>query len=335
MQKNLVWLAVSCTLCGSAHAQSAVTVYGSFDGGVRHLTNVDAAGNSRTSIGSNGLFNPNRLGFKGVEDLGDGMNAHFTLESGFNSGTGALDNAGNVLFNRTAAVGIGGKWGSLDVGRQYTVAFKTMLGYETFRYQYPSVTQSVFMTAGFRNNNDIQYIVNLGGLTVRTEYAAGEQAGSSGNGATEALGVTYADGPVNAGAAYTRKKNLVGAVYRDYTHYTAGGAYTAGPWRANLGYIEEIQETAAFDTRNRYVLAGLSYRFEPTFAVTGGYYATRNKTAGLDGKRRLYLISAVYSLSKRTDLYLENDRATFSGTLLPATARTGQTGISTGINHFF
>ena len=101
-------LAAAALLPAAVSAQtSAVTVYGSIDGGVRYQTNVDAAGNGLLSTTS-GNYYPNRLGFRGKEDLGNGLNAHFQLESGFNDKTGALDNTNNVLFNRTAAVGLGG-----------------------------------------------------------------------------------------------------------------------------------------------------------------------------------------------------------------------------------
>ena len=107
-------LAAAALLPAAASAQSSVTVYGSIDGGVRYQTNVDAAGNGLLSTTS-GNYYANRLGFRGKEDLGNGLNAHFQLESGFNDKTGALDNTNNVLFNRTAAVGLGGAWGSVDL----------------------------------------------------------------------------------------------------------------------------------------------------------------------------------------------------------------------------
>ncbi len=77
----------------------SAAIYGSFDGGVRRLSNVNAAGDDRVTVGSTGTSMSNRIGFRGMEDLGGGYNAHFTLESGFNTGTGALD-AANTLFNR-------------------------------------------------------------------------------------------------------------------------------------------------------------------------------------------------------------------------------------------
>src|SRR5699024_4514105 len=60
-------------------SQSSISIYGTIDGGVRHLTNATIAG-STTKIGSNGEYYNNRLGFKGVEDLGGGTNVHFHLE---------------------------------------------------------------------------------------------------------------------------------------------------------------------------------------------------------------------------------------------------------------
>ena len=132
MKKSLLVLAVLSAFAGVASAQSAVTIYGTFDGGLRNLTNTNATGQSTFKMGSNGTYNSNRIGFKGVEDLGGGLNAHFALETGFNSGTGALDNANNQLFNRTATVGVGSAMGSVDLGRQYTVAFRTIAAYDPF-----------------------------------------------------------------------------------------------------------------------------------------------------------------------------------------------------------
>ena len=94
MKKSLLALAVLGVFAGAAQAQSSVTVYGSFDGGLRH---TNSAAGSAWTVSSNGTYLSNRIGFKGVEDLGGGLNAHFTLETGFNTGNGALDNTTNQL----------------------------------------------------------------------------------------------------------------------------------------------------------------------------------------------------------------------------------------------
>ncbi len=350
MKKTIFALSMLGAVSGLAHAQSGVTVYGTFDGGLRNLTNTTAAGDGKLTVGSNGLYLANRLGFTGTEDLGGGNNAKFVLETGFNPGTGGLDNANGVLFNRSAWVGLNGKWGSLSAGRQYTVAFQAAKDYEPFTYRYISLIPvgggagttlpaaavaaglGASATSGPRLNNDIQYSGTFGAMTVMAEFAAGEQAGSSGKGSAQAVGMKYSDGPLNVGAAYTQKKTIAGF---DNQSHTVGGGYKFGPLSAKLGYAQERQASLAAGTyRNKVSWAGLVYPLTPQIELIGAWYNTRysNQTSG---KRDLFIASATYALSKRTRLYAEIDRNKYSGALLPATRQGGQTGVSAGMNHAF
>ncbi|RJG07177.1 porin [Noviherbaspirillum cavernae] len=354
MKKSLLALAVLGAFAASAHAQSSVTVYGSFDGGVRYVNNVNAAGDDRTSVSSNGTFNSNRLGFRGVEDLGGGLNARFTLESGFNTGTGAFDNAANNIFNRTAAVGIGGAWGGIDLGRQYSVSFKTIGAYDPFNYKYTGIIPLAAAAAGSgatsiggtRFNNDIQYTGTFGPATIRAEYALGETTGSNSNGSAVAVGGTFATGPFSVGGAYTQKKPNVGTAaapnFQDNNQWTIGGAYKIAALRVAGGYIREKQEfAAAADTTVKNGWIGASYNFTPAFELSGAWYQTKTNVAVLgDGKRDLFIFGAIYSLSKRTNIYADIDYARLSGTsrlINPATgaSQDRQTGFSVGLNHLF
>jgi predicted porin len=86
MKKSLFAIAAVTAFAGAAQAQSSVTVYGIVDVGY-------AGGNSRASTSSavnqatfsmlqaSGGLSSNRLGFRGVEDLGGGTSAKFVLES--------------------------------------------------------------------------------------------------------------------------------------------------------------------------------------------------------------------------------------------------------------
>src|SRR4051812_11868678 len=130
MKKSLLALAVLGAFAGAAHAQTSVTLYGSVDGGIRNKSNMNAAGDSQFAFGS-GVYYSNRWGVKGTEDLGGGLNGHFTLEGGYNTGTGAQNTAG-FLFDRSSFVGVGGSWGSLDLGLQYSLAFKTVGKFDPF-----------------------------------------------------------------------------------------------------------------------------------------------------------------------------------------------------------
>jgi len=370
MKKSLLALAVLGAFAGVAQAQTSVTIYGSFDAGVRNQRDVDAAGRSRTTMSSTGTYNSNRLGFKGVEDLGGGLNAHFTLESGFNSGTGALNNNDNRLFQRSAFVGLGGQWGSLDLGRQYTVAFKTVGAYDPFNYKFTGIIPltAASVSAGTRNDNDIQYTGTFGPITARAEYALGERAGGGSGNTAAAVGATYANGPFSVGGAYTKRNpNLATAAqttagvtnFQDNTHWTVGGAFTFGPARIAAGYANETQDRAngrgEADQKNAWI--GGSYDITPALGLTAAYYHTKvdagafGTTNTAAGKRGLFIIGATYALSKRTNFYADIDYAkykdglvtpstgsnviTSQSSLISAPGQDTMLGFSVGINHLF
>src|SRR5574337_108525 len=125
MKKSLLALAALASLggfAGAASAQSSVTVFGVVDESINYIENKNAAGAKNKSwyLAANQL-NSNRLGFRGVEDLGGGLQAGFWLEAGMNNGTGyAGGGSGNVsntdtpsgqLVNRRSTVSRRGKWG--------------------------------------------------------------------------------------------------------------------------------------------------------------------------------------------------------------------------------
>lgn len=339
MKKSLLALAVLGAFAGAAQAQSAVTIYGSFDGGVRYRTNVNAAGDSIWTMGSNGTYNSNRIGFKGVEDLGGGMNAHFTLETGYNTGTGQLDNAASQLFNRTASVGLGGKAGestwAVDLGRQYTNAFLTVITYDPFTFRYPGIALGVPATAGVRYNNDLKYTGNFGPVTARAEYSFGEVAGNNSAGSARSVSLGYKAGPLSAGAAYT---DLRGATDLQTKHWTLGGAYSFGTARVTVGYADQkAAQTTGIDTQSKWMWVGLNYNVSPALEITPAWY--RNKQDGgvagaLNGKKDLFMLSAAYALSKRTNFYALVDHARLDDALRVGT-QDRQNEVAVGINHLF
>jgi predicted porin len=347
MKNTFIAFAVLGAFAGVAQAQTNVTVYGSYDAGLRDLTNVDRAGHSKLALSSTGTYDSNRLGFKGNEDLGGGTSVHFDLEAGFNSGTGASDNTANLLFNRYSFVGITGKYGTVDLGRKFTVAHDIIYGYDPFYLKFLSITLAGPSTSsqGARNSNDVMYIGNYGGLTARAEYSLGEQAGSATNGSTESVGMSYAQGPYSFGGAYTKKKTSVVAntgPYLDYDHYTAGGAYVFGPFRATVGYVNEDQKTVGTvgDTTNKYAWTGLNWTVTPTVALTAAYYTVKNTTAGVDGRKNVAMLGAVYNLSKTFYFYSEIDDTSYkngyvSNLVLNPAGHSEQTGVSVGMVKWF
>jgi predicted porin len=359
MNKSLLALGVLSVFAFDAHAQSSVTLYGSIDGGVRYVKNANAAGASSVAVNSNGTNYSNRFGFRGVEDLGGGMNAHFDLEVGFNAGTGALDSAtptGNgYLFNRQASVGLGGPWGTLDFGHQFSISFRTIAMYDPFNYKIgytyaallplPSNTVGSNATSvfgGTRLNNDVQYTKAFGPVTARGEISLGGVAGSATTNSAGAVGLTYADGPLTMGAAYTKKKvasssgsaNIPAAATGSSPTFgddawTLGASYTIGALRIAGGYNSETLKGAlnpaattgdlgvlltpsGSNTSQKIAWLGAGYDVTPAFNITTGWFQTTYDTARIgntpaDGKKELFITGLTYNLSKRTYLYAEAD----------------------------
>src|SRR5688572_1099677 len=101
MKKSLLACAILGAFTGAAFAQTSVTIYGVVDAGVERYDN-DATDVIRLS---SGIQSGSRLGFRGSEDLGGGLSAIFTLESGFNIDDGTMGQGGR-LFGRQAFVGV-------------------------------------------------------------------------------------------------------------------------------------------------------------------------------------------------------------------------------------
>ena len=85
MKKTLLALAALTAFAGAASAQSSVTVFGIVDLSVNQINNSSAG--TVSVLSSDGL-NSNRLGFRGIEDLGGGLRAGFWIEGGMANDTG-------------------------------------------------------------------------------------------------------------------------------------------------------------------------------------------------------------------------------------------------------
>jgi predicted porin len=350
MKNRVLALALAAVLPSLACAQSSVQIYGTIDGGLRYQTNVDAAGNSLVSTTS-GNYYSNRLGFRGKENLGNGLDAHFQLESGFNTKTGALDNTNNVLFNRTAEVGVGGAWGSIDVGRQYTVGFRTEKFLDPFNHHYtpliplasgagtslPAAAKTAGLTAssnsGTRFNNDVQYTGTFGGLTVRAEYALGEVADDANKGTAKGAAFSYTGSALLAAGAYIHKETPTGFANN---MFVAGGGFKLKGFTVKAGVSRERQDTAAAGTyQNETRFGGVSYQVSQPVDLTAAIYRSAFDSLAGSGTRQLIIAGGTYYFSKHTNLYAEFDVNRYDGALIPSSKQTSQHGVSLGIMHAF
>ena len=321
MKIKLFAVAAATLFAASAQAQSSVTLYGVADVGIEYLSNANGATkanntNSRVAMQS-GNMSGSRWGLRGVEDLGGGLKALFQLESGFSvdDGTGSKDG----LFNRAATVGLQGEFGTLTLGRQSTPMYDFGLRYDPMsisaRY---SVTS---LDAGFmsRANNSVKYVGNFNGVTAAAMYSFAydgkETAGQGGKNREYGASLAYASGPFDVGVMYEqRNTTLSNSDEINARSASIAGGYAFGPAKAFLGYryarggnwvvgnSEGQITTSTAKVSSNLMWAGMAYNVTPALKLTGAAYYEDARRVSADPW--LFVVSSDYSLSKRTDVYL-------------------------------
>ena len=153
MKKSLFAIAAVTAFAGAAQAQSSVTVYGILDvgyigGNVRGTTAAGTAKGTYSNIGSS-AESTSRLGFRGTEDLGGGMSAFFTLETGIQP----TNATASTFNNRQTFVGLRDKAiGAVSFGTQYT-PIHTAVGATTAGQQNNMVGDVIYPIAPANNGN--------------------------------------------------------------------------------------------------------------------------------------------------------------------------------------
>jgi predicted porin len=308
MKTKFLMLGALWSLTCTASAQTAVTVYGVVDAGLVHESG-GRTGNV-TKLAS-GIKNGSRLGFRGIEDLGDGLSALFVLEMGMNIDTGALGQGG-LGFGRQAFVGLKGKGGTLTLGRQYTPLFIALSNIDPFNAASTAGSSNNIMSvAGIRMNNTVKYETpNLHGFSAELAYGFGEQAGNFSAGRQAGAALRYAGGPLNVqlghanvnnlptatAAASNGKTTLLGATY-DFTVVKVAAAYAV-----NKGSV--IINGALNPNRNADTRDALLGVIVPLGRSTlQASYIHKQDKAGTNQGANQFAVGYSYALSKRTELY--------------------------------
>lgn len=236
MNKKLIALAVSGLLAAPAFAQSNVTIYGVADayfGLVNGKQTTTGKSDTAAVVGS-GLLSGSRLGFKGSEDLGNGLKAEFALEQGFNSDDGS--SSSGRAFHRQAYVALSSSMGKVGLGRQYAPGYAATSTYEATGGA-AIAPQVILAGAGFkiqpgssqRIDNSITYASpNFGGLTINGIWGVGtEDATDEKAGRVLSIGANYANGPIGIAYVYNQQNSTTNGNDTQREHYL-GGSYDLG-----------------------------------------------------------------------------------------------------------
>lgn len=370
MKKELCAAAVLSGLCAVSSAQTApsVTLYGLIDVAVESISNVGSPSFNLVRMPSTTGSLPSRWGLRGNEDLGDGMKAEFVLESGFAPDTGASGQGGR-LFGRQAYVGLSGPWGTVSLGRQYTMLYWSMLDADVIGPMVFSPGSLDSYLPNTRVDNALAWRGTFNGLSLGGVYSLGRDSANptpnnpaGTNCAGESATDTSACRAWSLMAKYNQPRWGVAAAI-DEMHGGAGSWVGAGLTSSALtdrrttlngyvkfdslklagGLIRRNNEGNAATPRSDLIFVGVSYPVTSLFTVDA--QLSQLKYDNSANKAQLSVLRGTYSLSKRTAVYAALGHIANEGTLAisvsggapgsnPA-AGASQTGLVMGLRHAF
>ncbi|MGE0289774.1 MAG: porin [Bradyrhizobium sp.] len=336
-----------------AQAQSSVTIYGLLDAALTTYSasagtalpggaGARVAGRRAVQLDSGVGPGGSRIGFRGVEDLGGGLQAKFLLEGGPSVDNGSFQQGG-LPFGRQVYVGIGsGTSWSVTAGRQYspmnsafalstpTYGFywgnaQTSSGYGIWDSVVEGPGSGLYQATA-RMDNSILFATSAGKLSAELMVAAGNENARK-TGRLINPGIAYLDGPLAIRASYARFKQGAASITPSarpewLTQYAIGGSYNFGVAHVFAGVFgfEGPQNPANLNaaatlgspTANPFAFAWRKQRttwIGARVPVGGGTLLTsigQNRfdyATGPDGKTMAYLLAYEYPLSRRTTLY--------------------------------
>jgi predicted porin len=348
MKKSLLAVALLGAFAGVAQAQTAVQIYGTVDAGITKRSDQTLAIGKRAN---------NTLGFKGTEDLGNGLKALFQLEIRYEPDTGTTEQgAGGVqrpLFQGQSRVGLQGDFGMVRLGRGLTAfqetstafepwhglptpaGFQTDLqvaGYTSDPLGYVGNSTNRFSNAIFYNSPEImgfQLNTTIGmkealggpyvgrGTTAAPQYPAGKEASTL----PYSISGTYKNGP--AALMVANERNAV----ESRLWSIAGSVMGTPDLKLMASYQRQNQEnTVRANPITKAWIIGANYTMGPG-KILAGY---GQKSPDGVAKTKQASLGYEYSLSKRTYLYADASKKK-GGVQVPNTINT----YSLGVNHAF
>jgi predicted porin len=295
MKKNdcaPVLTALALMACAPAHAE--VQAYGIVDVGL--VRESDAPKGTVTNL-SSGVASGSRLGFKGSENLGDGLKASFVLENGFNADTGAAGQGG-LLFGRQAYVGLSAGWGALTLGRQYSPYYKALRDVgDPFGAVNLAGRAGNIMATNTRVDNSVEYLSPVAaGLQADLTYVAGETAGDSAGNRALSGALAYARGPLRLQLA---AHQLNDAAATDHTNNTLlAASYDAGALTLHAAAARN-HGTGRADSRD--LVAGVTVPFGANRLLLSRVRHVDRTSAAQNATQ--WGLGFFHALSPRTDLY--------------------------------
>ncbi|GKS88346.1 porin [Acidovorax sp. SUPP2539] len=261
--------------------------------------------------------NASRLGFRGKEDLGDGMAALFGVEMGLDADTGAA----TTPAYRNSYVALRGSAGTVALGRLDSAnptgspLYSQVTRITSFAANDAGATAigTSILNARNRTSNAVGYqSPTWGGVNVRARYylRGDTRTPDQENGAKSLdLGLNYADGPWSAGIGYGRDARPGGLLANEFS----------SKWQVGVRYDFGAIEPYVLLGRDAYAKASATARTDVDYWLVGSRFSAgphalvvnvmqRDVQASVRGLRKRQQVAYTYALSKRTELQAFIDR---------------------------
>lgn len=359
MTKKLLPAMIGAALVAGVSAASAdVTVFGHID---MSINNIDAEVGGVGDDDTNFHCTTCSIGFKGSEDLGNGLKAIFKLDFQYDmtvrndgDGTGADgDNNNSGLLDRDQWVGLAGGFGKVRIGTIST-GYKShgaMIDplYRTSLQGRDHLLQSgsILGLGGFghsgagengegRATNTIRWdSADFNGVKLVAHYTldAGKPPGDN-DGDDEnpyGLGASYSNGGILVYADYiTNDGSATNTVFGDVSAWQVGGKYTMGNI-AVMGQYEDAEEDVTSTEGTLWHIAG-SYTMGNNM-LYAAYGQGELEVPGATTDTDSWTIAATHNMSKRTSVYAGYNNLEIDAPGVAADAETDQ--FSLGLKHKF
>ena len=344
-------------------AGSNVALFGLIDQGVEWVWGVNLGNGQRGSeerLGAGTIAS--RWGIRGSEDLGGGLKANFTLESGISLDTGVQGQG--RLFGRQAFVGLSGSFGTVTLGRQYAMRYYALFDADIFGAGAQGLGSIDPGIPNARVDNTIAWRGEAGPISGGMNYSLGRDTVNTNNPTgTNCPGessdskacrewsamIKYDGGQWGVVSAYERQHGGSAATYGGLTspdktddRFTLNAYIKMDQTRYGIGWLKRTNEGSVTPTSDLYWIAS-ALPVGPVVLIDG--MVAQLKYRDSPNKVLLLTLRANYALSKRTALYLGAANVDNSGTLAigastnaPATAPLpggSQLSIISGIRHAF
>ena len=253
---------------------------------------VDSTNTGGTRVTGMPLESTSNIGITAKEDLGNGLSARAVVETSLKGNT--VDGTNNTqLGDRQATVGLAGRLGSVDLGRNVHSQFLAVSNNDPFGTLYGSVAGDVHNLRGLRFSNGTFVSVSpIPGMTAtydRSNNAPGQ-----------------ADATAASVSGRLAMINATAAVYESGAEKSTvvGGNTTLG--NTTVSYVHSDNHSLVVGETKKGDLVGVAHKI--------GAYTAKASYGRTNTEIKAYNLGVDYALSKRTEVGVAYRNVNLAGT---------------------